>query len=329
MLRVYLDQNKWVDLARAATGHPDGDRFQDALAMCRAGVETGAVSFPLDMYRYWETAKRNDDRSRHDLAAVMRELSAGHTMATPTGVLDQELDAALQARFGVPTTIRDAQVFGTGVSHIMGGHMARRGLDLTDYPELEAVLPPGTKVQLDALVNESVEQQILRAGPETHRRAGRDLRESNHAVRFVEFENKVAAAIQEKGLTRQAVDIAVRATDLGDIRPAVVTALERIGMTFEDFMRTLGEVGLLEFMDDLPTRYITNVLRSAKHRQSEQRWEPNDFVDILALPVAGAYCDVVVTEKQWAHRMTQGKVPDRYGTRVMSNVADLFGAITA
>jgi hypothetical protein len=95
VLRVYLDQNKWVDLTRAANGHPDGVRFQDALVMCRAGVEVGAVSFPLDMYRCWETAKRNDDRSRHDLANVMRELLAGHTMATTISILDQELDAAL------------------------------------------------------------------------------------------------------------------------------------------------------------------------------------------------------------------------------------------
>jgi len=47
MLRVYLDQNKWVDLARAATGHRDGVRFVDALAMCRASAAAGAASFPL------------------------------------------------------------------------------------------------------------------------------------------------------------------------------------------------------------------------------------------------------------------------------------------
>lgn len=60
MLRVYLDQNKWVDLARAATGHCLGGRFAGALAMARAGVASGTVSFPLDMCRYWETGKRGD-----------------------------------------------------------------------------------------------------------------------------------------------------------------------------------------------------------------------------------------------------------------------------
>lgn len=73
VLRVYLDQNKWVDLARAGTGHRLGARFADALAMAGAGVAAGTVSFPLDMYRYWETSKRatTPQRSRRcDARAV-------------------------------------------------------------------------------------------------------------------------------------------------------------------------------------------------------------------------------------------------------------------
>lgn len=62
------------------------------------GIAAGTVSFPLDMYRYGETGKRGNDRSRSDVVDVMRELSWQHTMAVPFGVLDQELDLALQHR---------------------------------------------------------------------------------------------------------------------------------------------------------------------------------------------------------------------------------------
>jgi hypothetical protein len=43
MLCVYLDQNKWVNLARAATGHPKGKRFRDALDVCRAAAASGGL----------------------------------------------------------------------------------------------------------------------------------------------------------------------------------------------------------------------------------------------------------------------------------------------
>ncbi len=100
-------------------------------------------------------------------------------------------------------------------------------------------------------------------------------------------------------------------------------------MTYDQFMadRTVGE--LLAFVDDLPTRYVTNVMRSAKHRETQQKWEPNDFVDIVALPVAVVYCDVVVTEKQWANRLRQGKVDQRYSTVLLNDVADLVGVLVS
>ena len=323
MLRVYLDQNKWVDLARATTGHPRGERFADALAMCRSGVASGAVSFPLDMYRYWETGKRGDDRSRNDVADVMRELSRQHTMAVPFGVLDQELDLALQRRFGRPEHPRQQQVFGAGMRHISEGRMDWPELDLSALPDGGASVPAGLRVQLKNAVAEFIEEEVLRAGPDTFRAVGFDQAASDHGQRFVDFENLVAVTIAHHGLTGDAIDQAVRGTDFGDIRPAVIDALERIGMTYDQFMGAMTPADLMSFIDDLPTRYVTNVMRSAKHRQTQQKWEPNDFIDIVALPVAAVYCDVVVTEKQWAHRLRQGKVGQRYKTILLNDAADL------
>jgi hypothetical protein len=131
----------------------------------------------------------------------------------------------------------------------------------------------------------------------------------------------------QHGLTGDSIDQAVRGADFGDIRPAVVDALHRIGMTYDQFMSNITVAELMSFIDDLPTRYVTNVMRSAKHRQNQQKWEPNDFIDIVALPVAAVYCDVVVTEKQWAHRMRQGKVDQRYDTRLLCDVADLVDVL--
>jgi hypothetical protein len=327
VLRIYLDQNKWVDLARATTGHPRGEPFTDALAMCRAGVTSGAVSFPLDMYRYWETSKRGNDRSRNDVVDVMRELSRQHTMALPFGVLDQELDRALQRLFGRPEYPRRQQVFGVGMQHISEGRIDWPELDLSALPDRGASIPAALRSQLMVAVVEFVEEELLRAGPDSFRALGFQHVASDHGQRFVEFENRVAAAIAQHGLTGDAIDQAVRGTDFGDIRPPLVKALDRIGMTYEQFLENLTVGELMSFMDDLPTRYVTNVMRSAKHRQSQQKWEPNDFIDIVALPVAAVYCDVVVTEKQWAHRMRHGKVDQRYDTILLSDVADLTGVL--
>ncbi len=327
MLRIYLDQNKWVDLARAATGHPLGERFTDALAMARTAVVAREVSFPLDMYRYWETSKRGNDRSRNEVVDVMRELAQQHTMSLPFGLLDSEIDHALQQRFGRPTDPRRRQVFGIGMGHIAEGRLEWHGLDLSTLPDGGASVPAGLRAQVSDLLGEAIEEELLRAGPATFRGVGFDHAASDHGQRFVDFENFLAAEIVKHKLTGDAIDIAVRGTDIGDIRPALAEALERIGISYDDFVAERGVAELIGFIDDLPTRYVTNVMRSAKHRQTQQKWEPNDFIDIVALPVAAVYCDVVVTEKQWAHHMRQGKVDLRYGPTIISDVADLVDVL--
>jgi hypothetical protein len=91
----------------------------------------------------------------------------------------------------------------------------------------------------------------------------------------------------------------------------------------------LGARGLLEFVDDLPTRYVTNVLRRSEHRQRQQPWEPNDLIDIVALPLPAVCCDVVVTEKQWVHHLRLGKIEERFEIQLLSDTTSLTDAPVA
>jgi hypothetical protein len=65
------------------------------------------------------------------------------------------------------------------------------------------------------------------------------------------------------------------------------------------------------------------VLRRGKHAQRQQGWEPNDFVDVVALRVPSVYCDAMVTEKQWVHHLRLGDVTERFGTQLLSDTSRL------
>lgn len=329
MLRVYLDQNKWIDLARAATGHKHGKRFAGALAAARAAAATGAASFPLDIYRHLETGKRANDRSRIDVADLIHELSKQHALARPHTLLPAEIDRALQRTFGLPKNPRSIEAFGVGIGHITGGDVTLPSFDPSKLPNSGAGLTPSDLVKVENIFEDLVERELLRVGPNPLKEVGFDPSNSELAKRYVEHENTIAASIREKKLTGEMLELAVRASDLGDIQPAVTEALERIDMTWEGFLETLGPLWIASFVDDLPTRYVTNLMRSAKLRQNQQKWEPNDFNDILALPVAVVYCDVVVTEKQWAERFRQGKVEQRFNTIVLNDAADLVEVLAS
>lgn len=121
MRRVYLDQNKWIDLSRAAYGRSDGQRFQDALTIARAGVEQGLVSFPLSSVHYMELGVIQDLERRRRLARVMRELSKFHTMASQTEIVPAEFDHAIRDLMGPrPTPAREIRPFGFGIGFAFG-----------------------------------------------------------------------------------------------------------------------------------------------------------------------------------------------------------------
>ncbi|WP_431795253.1 hypothetical protein [Microbacterium enclense] len=327
MLRVYLDQNKWIDLARAAKGHPAGARYVEVLEAARTAVAAGTASFPLDMIRYVETGKRSNDRSRNDVANVMIELSNRHTMLPGRYVLPAELDRALKARYGRPEEPRRPAVFGSGIQHVTNGQVVLPELDISLLRSAENDIDASDYPKIQEIYSKLLEAELLRGGPAMARLAGVDGDTRHLDQQYIDYENKIASEIRARGLSGPILDLAVRASDLGDIRPAVTEAVESIGLTWDRFVEDLGPAGVVEFMDDLPTRHVTNVMRGAKLRQTEQRWELHDLNDILGLPVAAVYCDVVVTEKQWAHRFTQAKIEARYGTTILRSVTDLTAVL--
>lgn len=81
--RVYLDQNKWIDLARAETGHPLGAAFVETLAILKRAADEGRARFPLSAAHYYETAKQRNERKRVELAATMTGLACDVRIASP------------------------------------------------------------------------------------------------------------------------------------------------------------------------------------------------------------------------------------------------------
>lgn len=73
MRLVYLDLNHWIGLAKAAVGHPDGQRYAEPLNVLRN--QGHDVVVPLASEHYMEMSGISGQRQRFDVAAVMEEIS--------------------------------------------------------------------------------------------------------------------------------------------------------------------------------------------------------------------------------------------------------------
>jgi len=94
---LFLDQNKWIDLARGMKdpSHAAAPVFQQL----RQEVEAGRVICPLTITQILETAKRNDLRTRTDVATAQAVLSRGHVYRSRKARLLVEMRIALHKIF--------------------------------------------------------------------------------------------------------------------------------------------------------------------------------------------------------------------------------------
>jgi hypothetical protein len=313
VLTVYLDQNKWIDLARAATGHPGGAAFVDTLAALKQAADDGRARFPLSSAHYYETGKQRDRKKRIELATTMMRLAGQLRIAPPHAIVPWEIHRALVTVFDLPTSVPDLGLFGLGVAHAFAAPSLRYTVP-TERAGI--VLPPEWQDALLQRRGAAFETLILAGGvPEIAR-----LRLHDHKNltddRFVQGQRSVAGWIEELG--RRRLEDIMLATAFADIGGPLARAATELGITAEQLADNARAI-----IEAIPSRWVEMKLRHQRQANPQKVWEGNDLNDVTALAIAVPYCDVVVTERSWASLVNAAKVGDRLDTLVTRSLQDV------
>lgn len=98
---VYLDQNKWIELAKVHAGKVSSGPIADLYAQFVRAVEHRQALFPLSATHVLETSKRNDPVSRGHLAKIQAKLSRGYVYRSRAGRLEVEIRETLCRLFSI------------------------------------------------------------------------------------------------------------------------------------------------------------------------------------------------------------------------------------
>lgn len=319
MKRVYLDQNKWIDLTAAMLGLRKGRRYEDVLAVLRAGVGQGLISLPLSSVHYMETANRRDWESRVQLAATMAALSRYHTIAPASVLIPPELDRAL-VMFGSRVPPRPLQPFGYGVAHAF-----REQLPPYRAPT-EIELPPGVRWQIEQSASALREWALLAGPPPAMEKELEGYDPKAHlpvAMTYAQRQEQLRALRVSEGWHRgERAERVFKAEALADNVEVMNEALERARISAA-VIYDAGRDGMSKLLEATPTLHALSELRRLRSTASQKQWEPNDLGDLSALPQAIVYCDVVVTERSWVAAARRAKLDELHGTVVLADLADL------
>ncbi len=77
---IYLDQNKWIQLARTVLGKPGMSQYEKVKDIILEKVAKDEWQIPLSIIHHLETMSRLEERSRTELARVMGEVSQNYSI---------------------------------------------------------------------------------------------------------------------------------------------------------------------------------------------------------------------------------------------------------
>lgn len=296
---IYLDQNKWIELAQMVHGKNASAQAKRTVGELRAAVDAKSATLPLSSFHYIETSRISNVGRRVRLGEVMWRFSQGATLLAYEAVVRHQLEVALSKH--LPQIVPDKiQIVGRGHTHAFA------------VPPLQ-----GTLARFEAEV-----ERILLAGSAL---LGIDPPSSRNTAYRENFRDHLATLFErQKTVPKDMRENWLYAMSTVDILNAINDVMRKHALPFGT-LSTLGEEKLKQVINDMPTRRVDLHLHKQVLRNEAYRAKDTDLEDWGSLALASSYCDVVVCEKHMTDMLKRDKFRPR--ARVETNLGQIFGTV--
>ncbi len=310
---VFLDTNKWIELARGY--HGKAPQLKAIVRGVTKTSESGRALFPISLVQFDETVKNLNLERRKRLAEFMLLISKGWTILPATRIINSEIEDACRAYSGLLRLDLQKFAIKKGVSQMLG---AKAGLV---YKKSKARLPKRVEQHLlDAIDSQSTLLHSMTDWADD-RISKSALRVNKEYVRKIEAIRKKQALVRDK----EQLHTGELAKCLLDMIPEIALFFYGIGQDPRPFLERImaDKDSMIEFLHQTPTAFCNVELSFYRDMLTSRKVQPNDLNDIMMLSVAIPYSDAVVTERMWDKAITQYKLDALRPTKVFSGLTDL------
>jgi len=270
---IYLDQNKWIALARMVYGKDKSQLSKTIVDHTLKAVEDGRIIIVLSAIHYMETARISNSDRRKRLGKVMWKYSKGKTLASYKKIVIHELETALTEFFKIKNKT-PFQLVGYGVSHAFGEPLN------TTFPKF---------------IEEIVEESMLTGeGPNGEVMPG--FHQTKYCENFKNHLEKLPSIREE--LPRNKWDDCLYAICTTDIIEPLKGIMLSENISPEQF-GALGPENLRKLVDLMPTRQMDLFLHKQVLQNPSLKPKITDLEDWAGLGVATQYCELVICEKHF------------------------------
>ncbi|MDR6965748.1 MULTISPECIES: hypothetical protein [Shewanella] len=313
---IFLDQNKWIDLAGVEAGKASSPQLVALYNELIAAVESGRAIFPLTVSHILETSKRNDPTSRGHVATAQARLSKGYVFRSRKTRLLIEMRVALQQLFDETSlALSDNWVVAPGFMQAFEvfDEMVASTPEAQHTRWLNKYLDPREQF-LDYMLNQD----------DSARRAAHVAFAAESAALVERIEKRRGLLEGESGDLRKR---AYSAKLFLDHQGYVAHVLQSLGHTVDE-MKAKGPKAIASFLENVPTLNIEAEMAVKLEAQS-RAIEENDIRDMLSFNTALPYASSIVGEKRFVSLAKQANLDKKYGTSISKSLDSLLGVYSA
>lgn len=326
-----MDQFAWVRLAQQRAAPTASGQDWRRLNELR---HEGTATFVLSAANYLETWHRRQPSSRHAVATAMKDLTDYNCILPVQKIADLEIEYFLLRNLRSPgcqcPAVEPAAVaFGRGVAHAFDSPTGRLRLVQRVHTGEAGEGPPAGEEDV-----ERVRQLIARIPADDYEWWSLAASADDTANLPMEFRGEHRFGYEH--VARQEAKLAwfdahpsefhrvghyVAADITLGLLETINTIAERHSIPDSDIRRSVSNAEYL--VGELPSADCQTQLTVAKMRNRQWKWHQHDYTDIAALSGVLPYVDILVTEKSWTHVIRMAKLDKKYGTHVVSSLAEL------
>ncbi len=307
MTVIYLDLNKWIELANAF--------YKEKAELFELAVECfdeqKNLIFPLSSSHVIEIRKRKNLKSRERLADFMVGLSLATFLASNVTIRPYELEMATCKLFGLELETNMPKTLGKGIYFSFGvdsKHNIKVDEKFSHHEMSYMQSPPVIATLLKG--NDEFEDLNLK-GIEKYKIALQRMADNEENIRaeMVDFSRAIRRRFK-------AAEFLMR------YQKEFNRVLEKYDLTIDDIDRKQREMRE-NFFQSAPTFNVELELTTQRNNHHDRTVDPNDMIDVDFLSRAIPYCDVVITEKFWVSLAKRKKLDIKYKTHITSDLNDL------
>ncbi|OJE31669.1 hypothetical protein BAQ47_03200 [Bacillus tropicus] len=310
---IYLDQNHWINLAKAFLGK--NDAYKEVVEKVIEKSESGEWIFPLSIIHIMETESRFDDRSRIELSKFMSKISRNYSIVPSIYTDKFELRNSIAAAHGMPIVNMREEVIKKDFLRVVG-------LDGANF-KINGNIKPEEKEKLQQFLVKKLETEPilekLMSIPQDKKRIEQTIQDMTTPIE--EYEKLRSELMKVPKEHREKVFIAD--SFINSHGEELMRIFEESGKTKETFLPDKifdSPESIMKFLESTPSLNVRTKLVFSILTEIGRGFDRNDYKDICFLSTAVPYCDIVLTERLWVHYLSQWGLDEEYNVKLSKDL---------